>query len=182
MELSELNDATRQFMIQLFEQTNGDQAAQISMYEVGASLGLDRDAASRVAEELMGLQLVEIRTLSGGIGISADGSGMMQELLGPTALLGNPATRLGDEPILTSPGQAAVVEIVNDIKRDAGTLGLDFDSLSELMADLKSIDAQLESSRPKTAILRECFISICQVLKADSNSSLIGKINALLGK
>jgi hypothetical protein len=182
MELSELNDATRQFMIQLMEETNGDQSAQISMYEVGASLGLDRDDASRVAEELMGLQLVEIRTLSGGIGISANGSEMMQELLGPTEIPSSPATRLGDEPILTAPAREAVVEIVSDIKRDAGTLGLNFDALSELMADLKSIDAQLDSSRPKTAILRECFISICQVLKTKPGTSLTGKINRLIGE
>ncbi|MDJ0816661.1 MAG: hypothetical protein QNJ58_10690 [Desulfobacterales bacterium] len=181
MELSELNDATRQFMIQLMEETNGDQSAQISMYEVGSSLGLDRDDAARVAEELMGLQLVEIRTLSGGIGMSAAGFEMMQELLGPIDMASNSATRLGDEPILTAPGREAVVEIINDIKRDAGTLGLDFDSLSELMADLKSIDAQLESSRPKTAILRACFISICQVLKTKPETSLIGKINGLIG-
>ena len=181
MKLSELTDATRQFMIQLMEETNGDQSAQSSMYEVGASLGLDRDNASRVAEELMGLQLVEIRTLSGGIGMSSAGFEMMQELLGPTDMTGNPATRLGDEPILTSSGREAVVEIANEIKRDAGTLGLDFDSLSELMADLKSIDAQLESSRTKTAILRECFISICQVLKTKPGTSLIGKINGLIG-
>jgi hypothetical protein len=182
MELSELNDATRQFMIHLFEQTNGDQSMQISMYEVGASMDLDRDAASRVAEQLMGLQLVEIRTLSGGIGISAAGSEIMQELLGPTDMPSGPTARLGDEPILTLAGRQAVVEIVHDIKRDTGTLGLDFDTLSELMADLKAIDAQLESSRPKTAIVRECLVSISDVLNTKSNSSLIGKVKNLLSE
>jgi hypothetical protein len=39
------------------------------MYDVGEGLGMDRDTSSRVAETLIGLQLVEIRTLSGGIGI-----------------------------------------------------------------------------------------------------------------
>jgi hypothetical protein len=182
MEINELDDTPRQFMIQLFEQTQGDPSAQISMYEIGETLGLERDSASRVAEELMGLQLVEIRTLSGGIGISASGSEMMQDLLGPTDVSDGPAIRLGDDPILTSPGRAAVDEILNKIKKDAGTLGLDFDTLSELMADLKSIDAQLESSRPKTAILMACFTSISQVLTSNSNTSLVGSINALVGK
>lgn len=181
MDSSELNDSTRQFMLQLFEQTRGDQSAQVSMYDVGASMGFDREASSRVAEELMGLQLVEIRTLSGGIGISSTGSQMMQDLLGPIDRAASRTTRLGDERLLTPPGREAVEQIVSDIKGESGSLGLDFDSLTELMADLKSITAQLESSRPKTAIIRECFVSISRVLKTKPGSSLIGKINALLG-
>jgi len=45
-------------MIQLFEQTRGDRSVQVSMYDIGDRLGLGRNAASRVAEELMGLQIV----------------------------------------------------------------------------------------------------------------------------
>ena len=182
MDSSELNDTDKQFMIQLFEHTHGDPSAQVSMYELGATLSLDRDASSKVAEELMGLQLIEIRTLSGGIGLSITGIEMMQELLGPTDVTGGPATKLGDERLLTPAGLEAVKEMVSDIKRDTGSLGLGFDSLTELMADLKSIDAQLESSKPKTAIVKECFISIIGVLKSKADSSHIGKINGLLGR
>ncbi len=180
MDLSELNEASRQFMLQLVEQTHGDPAAQISMYDVGTSLGLDRNAASRVAEELMGLQLIEIRTLSGGIGMSAAGYEMMQDLLGPTDVTGESMTKLGDELLLTPDGLEAVKEIVNDIKMDTGALGLGFDSLTELMADLKSIDAQLDSSRPKTAIIRACFISIIGVLESKPNNRLVEKISGIL--
>jgi hypothetical protein len=182
MDSSELNDTAREFMIRVFEQIHGDQSAQISMYDVGASLGLDRDAAAKVAEELMGLQLVEIRTLSGGIGISTTGCEMMQDQLGPTDMPGGPAPKLGDERHLTPAGLEAVKEIVSDIKRDTGSLGLDFGSLTELMADMKTIDAQLESSKPKTAIVRECFVSINGVLKSKPKSTLTGRINGLLGK
>ena len=68
---SEPSEAAQQFLIQLFEQTKGDGSIQVSMYDIGELLGMDRDTASTVAQELMGLQLVEIRTLSGGIGIVA---------------------------------------------------------------------------------------------------------------
>jgi len=64
MENSEPGETGQQFMIQLFEQTRGDQSVQVSMYDIGGLLGLERDAACRVAEELIGLQMVEIRTLS----------------------------------------------------------------------------------------------------------------------
>ena len=81
----EVDETGKQFLIQLFEQTRGDSSVQVSMYDVGGRMGLARDAASRAAEGLIGLQLVEIRTLSGGIGISAAGSEMVQELIRPLA-------------------------------------------------------------------------------------------------
>ena len=74
MDNSVLDDIAQQFLIQLFEQTQGDVSIQVSMYDIGGLLGMDRDTASRVAQELMGQQLAEIRTLSGGIGISTDGA------------------------------------------------------------------------------------------------------------
>ena len=179
---SEVDETGKQFLIQLFEQTRGDSSVQASMYDVGGRMGLERDAASKVAEGLIGLQLVEIRTLSGGIGISAAGSEMVQDLIGPLAPDAQASKKLGDEPHLDAAGQQAVEQIVTEIKDQVGTLGLDFDTLTELMADLKTIDAQLESSRPKTAIVRQCFVSICGVLKAKPNSSLDGRVNGLLGK
>lgn len=177
----ELGETGQQFMIQLFEQIRGDQSVQVSMYDIGGRLGLERGVASRVAEELMGLQMVEIRTLSGGIGISAAGSEMMQNLIGPLAADVGESSKLGGEPLLNSASRQALEKIVSEIKDQTGTLGLDFDSLTELMADLKSIDAQLGSPRPKTAIIKECIRSISSVLKKTSNRVLAGRIHGLVG-
>ncbi|CAB1074631.1 hypothetical protein JY97_01765 [Alkalispirochaeta odontotermitis] len=180
MGINELDETGRQFMIQLFEQTRGDLTLQVSMYDIGSLLELERDAASRVAEELMGLQMVEIRTLSGGIGISAAGSEMVQELIGPlTPEVGAPIA-LGHQPLLNSAGRQALEEILMDIKDKSGSLGLDFNSLTELMADLKTIDAQLGSSRPKTSIVRVCMHSISGVVKETANRELSGRISGLL--
>jgi hypothetical protein len=51
-----------------------------------------------------------------------------------------------------------------------------------LMADLKTIDAQLASPNPKTAIIRECFRSIVGVLKAVDNNDTLKSIKTLLGE
>ena len=59
---------------------------------------------------------------------------------------------------------------------------LDFDGLSELMADLKTIDAQLGSSRPKTAIIRECLRSLKSILEAASEGEILVKVRGLLGE
>jgi hypothetical protein len=73
MSLYEIDETGRQFLLQLYQQTKGDPTVQVSMYDLGEELGLDRKASSRVAEQLIALQLIEIVTLAGGIGISTDG-------------------------------------------------------------------------------------------------------------
>ena len=178
---SEINEISKMFLMQAYQKSNGDPTVQVSMYEIGETLELDRDSASRVAEELMGQQLIEIRTLSGGVGLSA---GNMAEIQNLTGLAGSaPDTagfRLSDKLILDQEGHNAVEGICTELKSQAGKLGLDFDTLSEIMADVKTIDAQLDSSRPKTAILMECFRSIKSILSKIDNRDILLQINALL--
>ena len=181
MSLDEIDITGQQFLIQLFEQTKGDSAMQVSMYDIGDQLGLDRDVASTVAQELIGSMLVEIRTLSGGIGISGDGSQMAQKLIGPAASSGNEFAELDDAPLLNSSGRRAVEQITSALKHQAGSLGLDFDTLTELMADLKTIEAQLGSSRPKTAIISACLRSLLAICENPTDNKISDRIRKLIG-
>ena len=181
MNSDEIDITAQQFLIQLFEQTKGDSTVQVSMYDIGDRLGLERENASMATQELIGSMLVEIRTLSGGIGISAEGSMMAQKLIGPAAAGGDEFSELDDTPFLNSSGRQAVEQIVSELKNQAGSLELNFDTLTELMADLKTIDAQLESSRPKTVIIRECLFSVLAVLKNSGNNETAGRICRLVG-
>jgi len=176
----ELDDLGQQFLILLFEQTKGDVSIQVSMYDVGELLGLDRGAATSVAQELMGRQLAEIRTLSGGIGISAAGAARIQESMGPPVSGSSEAAHLGAAPVLTTGGRQTVDRVVSELKNQTGSFGLDFDALGELMADLKTMEAQLDSSRPKTAIVRECLRSILGVVEKAKDSRMAGRIRKLV--
>ena len=182
MKLNELDINGQQFLIQLFEQTKGDSTLQVSMYDIGDQLALDRDTASAVAQELIGSMLVEIRTLSGGIGISAEGSQMAQKLVGPTESNSDDFAELDDAPLLNTSGRLAVEQIASELKDQIGSLGLDFDTLTELMADLKTIDAQLGSSRPKTAIIRACLHSVLAVLTDSGDKKISERISTLIGR
>ena len=182
MTRNDVDETTRQFLFQVFQQTKGDTSVQVSMYDIGEVLGLDRDAALNVAEALIGSQRVEIRTLSGGIGISPDGIAEMQQLYGDRIAPADQAIRLGDEPILDQIRCQAVKELIAGFKAKVGNLGLDFDRLNELMADVKTIDAQLESSRPKAAIIRECLRSLKSVVEKAGDNVSLGKIRELLGE
>jgi hypothetical protein len=180
MTSGELDDLSRQFLLTLFEQTNGDAKVQVSMYDVGDLLGMDRDAASAVAQELMGLQLAEIRTLSGGIGISADGASRAQDIMGPVASGSSESANLGNGPVLTSGGQQSIDQIVMALKNQAGSLGLNYDALGELMADLNTMEAQLDSPKPKTEIMRECLRSILEVVKQTQERQITDRIQRLV--
>ena len=180
MEESDLDDLGQQFLIQLFEQTRGDVSTQVSMYDIGEVLGMDRDTASCVAQELMGRQLAEIRTLSGGIGISADGSARVQESMGPMASDSFEPANWGNAPVLNSGDKQTVGQVVSELKSQTGSLGLDFDTLGELMADLKTMEAQLDSSRPKTAILQECLRSVLGMVEKAQDSRISGRIRQLV--
>lgn len=182
MNNSELEESGQQFLIHLFEQTGGDPGTQVSMYDVGEGLGLDRNTASRVAETLIGLQLVEIRTLSGGIGISADGASEVKRLMGSASPADGSPAKLADRPVMDSTSCSGVEQVAGELKSRAGKLGLDFDGLSELMSDLKTIDAQLGSSRPKTAIIRECLHSLKENLEGLAEGEILQKVKSLLGQ
>lgn len=179
---NEINETGQQFLLHLYQQVNGDPAVHVSMYDIGEALGLDRPSASRVAEELIALQLVEIKTLSGGIGISTDGVEEIRDSFGDQSAAGDKIDQLGSDPVLDKNRCQAVSQVTDDLKGKAGKLGLDFDALSELMADVKTLEAQLGSSRPKTAIIIECLRSLRDVAQTADDSDNLLKIRALLGE
>ena len=181
MNSNEIDKIGQQFLLQLYDQTNGDLTMQVSMYDIGDQLGMERDVASAVAQELMASMLVEIRTLSGGIGISADGSQMAQELIGPASSGTDEPAKLDDAPVLNTAGRQAVEQIASELKSQAGSFGLDFDTLTELMADLKTIDAQLGSSRPKTTIIKACLDSVLAVMKNTGAPNISERVRTLVG-
>jgi hypothetical protein len=150
------------------------------MYEIGEALGLDRDSAKRLSEELIGWNLVEIRTLSGGIGISQDGIAEAHKLSGSLTAAEEIGFKLGKATVLDEDGRRAIEKITLDLKQRTGSLALEFDVLNEFIADLKTIDAQLSSPKPKAAILRLCFQSLKETAAKAGDLESAAKIKVLI--
>jgi hypothetical protein len=180
MAFDDLDEPAQQFLKRLFEQSAGQSSRQVSMYEIGAALGWERDAALQKAQDLMAAGLVEIRTLSGGIGISAEGVESVKSALAPAAPAPSLA-RLGSGPVMDTAVCRIVERVCDGIKAQTGSLDLDFDSLTELVADLKTIADQLGSPRPKTAVVRECLRSLEGVLKRYAGNRSLVDVRALIG-
>ena len=180
MSMKDLDEIGRRFLLQLYTETNGDPSAQVSMYDIGSVLGLDRDDASRIAEDLMGWEFVEIRTLSGSIAIHPDAVEEIRSLAGAGGPGTDDSARLGNDPVLTQTGKQVLELLAEEVKDQAGKLGLGFDALSELMTDLKTIDMQLESPRPKTAIFKACIRSIIDTVAQADAKPLADRLKAVI--
>ncbi|PIP36095.1 MAG: hypothetical protein COS92_04960 [Desulfobacterales bacterium CG07_land_8_20_14_0_80_52_14] len=177
----DLQESERRFLEQLIIQTNRDPAAKVSMYEVGEKVNLDRPASKHVAEMLIGLGLVEIRTLSGAIGITSDGIDIAQSLQCPGDHPVPGAFVLGDKRIPDEPILKALDILLCTLKSRIPDFGLNFEGLSELMADIKSIDAQLASPKPKTVVLRGCLESIQETLSRIGERDFMTRVKRFLG-
>jgi hypothetical protein len=157
----------------------GDPDKQISMYEVGESVGLDRDTASKVCQELIAFGLVEIRTLSGGVGLTADGVAAGGTASGASASDG-PKLKAG--PILDEADRRAVAAVLDGLKQEAGQWRLDFEQMAALVIDVKTIETQLLAPQPKTAIVKAVCDSLAAWVKQNGDAAAAAGIDALVGR
>ena len=174
-----LDDPGKEFLLQLFKVSKADVATKVSMYEIGESLGMDRGQTDFIITELIGFDYVEIRTLSGGIGITTQGIDASRLLTGESGLQSR-APHLGSDPILNESAKEACGMMTAIVKSGATNSGLNFDALAELMADLKTIEAQLNSPKPKSGIIKESFRSILAVLEKAGNKEIAENIKNFL--
>ena len=167
-----------QFLARLFEMSSGDPSAQISMYEIGAELGLEKELATRTAEELIGSGMVEIRTLSGGIGITEAGIAEIEKNNTGTS---DPSAILNDDPIINQHVRPALEALIEEVGQACEKWSLDAADVEELKADLRTSTAQLASPKPKTAILRETLHSLAGVLARVPAEDLLQRLRKMLG-
>jgi len=182
MTYDNIDEIINRFLVEFYLQTRGDSSLTVSWYDIGEEVGLDRTASSETAEKLIGTGLAEIRTLNGGIGITTDGVAEAKQLGATLERESNTGLALGDSLVLDETGRQAVEQIAAGLKSQIGQKNWDDNSLAELMADLKSIDAQLSSPNPKTAIIRECFRSIIGILQKADDAVSMAPIKTLLGE
>jgi hypothetical protein len=84
--------------------------------------------------------------------------------------------------VISTDVRQTVERVTDALKQQVGSIGLPFDALAEVMADLKTIDAQFDSSHPKTAIVRACFQSLKNTLDYAGAQDCAGLVAGLLGE
>ena len=175
MPLNDMNPTHRQFLEALYAQTGDDTASHVSMYDLGAGIRLDREQSSAVAEELMAEGILEIRTLSGGVALSDDGQTLFN-----TASDASGADRLGPDSPMDERQRALVDELLTTLKAEVGAQALGYEALAEMMADVRTIEAQLTSPRAKTAVVRTCLEGLCTLAAAQGAAQWQARLEAVL--
>ncbi|MEN8210332.1 MAG: hypothetical protein ABFR31_01325 [Thermodesulfobacteriota bacterium] len=157
-------DSSRQIFLQeLYNRAEGDFEIHISMYDMGTDLGLEKDEAAAFAQDLFIEGLAEMKTLSGGMGITQKGLKTLGIKIIPKKE--DNFLILGSSPVLDEQGQKAVQELLNTIRASLDSKALPFDLMEEIIIDLKTIEVQMLSPKPKTRIIREILKFIYQNLK-----------------
>ena len=167
------------YLAELYHLTAGDLNAQVSMYDVGAALNMEKTEAGKLAEDLIGSGLVEVKTLSGGIGITALGIERIQAA-GLAGDVSAGALSLGSSSVLETEGREAVATVLQEIKSALSQQNAPYDRTEEMVIDIKTIEVQLLSPSPKTAIVREILRSLGQSLGSTGSTELSDTIDRMI--
>ncbi len=176
-----LDDVTsKSFLTELHQQTKGDMHALVSMYEVGAAIGLAKGEAGARAEELMVAGLVELRTLAGGISITPEGLAVLGIAV-PNSPAANQDLRLSSGPVLNAADRRRLEDLVEEIKQGLPGTKLASALLEGVIFDLKTIEVHQLSPRPKVAVVRELLRSLLESFQAGDSKTIVTKLTALIG-
>jgi hypothetical protein len=151
---ADLDPTSRQFLETLYARTGDDTQAQASMYDLGAAIGLDREQSAFTAEDLMAEGLLEIRTLSGGVALSPDGQALFAAADAPET---SADSHLGSNSPMDARQRELVEQALARLKTDLPEQSISYEDLTEIMADVRTIEAQLTSPRAKTTVVRTCL-------------------------
>lgn len=167
------------YLEELHRQTGGDIESQVSMYDVGTAIGLDKGEAGSLAEQLMVQGQAELRTLAGGISITAEGL----EALGITVLSANSAEhalRLSKGPVANETDRQTIQSLTKEIKQGIYGLTLEYDVLEEIVIDLKTIEVQMLSLKPKIPVFRELFRSLLSTMETAKIDKITARLKAVI--
>lgn len=168
----------RAFLQELYDRSQGDFDAQVSMYDIGDTLGIEHDTAAEIAHEMYIEGLAEMKTLSGGMGIAQKGLESLD--IKVPATVDEDSYQLGSAPVLEASGREAVVRIASEIRSEIDLSDTVFDAVETVVIDLKTIEVQMLSPNPKKSIVREALRSIRDALGNAGGAPLQQKLDTMI--
>lgn len=168
--------AAKNYLETIYNRCNNDIQQQVSMYEAGAAIGLEKNEAGSLAEDLMVQGLLELKTLAGEVSLTEEGMSFLGISLPAAAVQQDGLQKFSSQPVMQEADLSLTKQLIEDIKQSVGSQQLEFALTEEIVLDIKTIDIQLLSPRPKTAIIREVFGSIQASLSEAEITRLSEKI------
>ena len=174
------NERCQLFLVELCRLAAGDTNVELSMYDVGAAIGMERDESGVIAEELIIDGFAELVSLSGGVSITSGGLKHLNHDSWSSAGEDN-VQRLGNGPVLDSTKRHAVEDMLEAYRNAIRNDQLSYTRLEEIIIDIKTLEIQLISAKPKTPIVRAVLNSLAGYASTEGMSELKERIEIMAG-
>ena len=148
-------DTEVSFLVELCQCTEGDPSVQKSMFDIGVAIGLSKEEAGKVAEEIIGRGWAEVKTLSGGIGITAEGVEEARRNGVATAVTAD--AKIGKGPVLVEQDRQTVEQLVNDARFAISNAKTDFNQIEEMVIDIKTLRCSCSPPVRKPLLSKPCW-------------------------
>jgi hypothetical protein len=174
------NPEAKRYLTELCTKTQGETGAQVSMFDVGAAIGMEKADAGLMAEELIIQGLAELKSLSGGIGITSKGVEMIKGKAVATPIPAGDVLQLGSGTVLGEKGRQVMEKILGNIRTAVIQRNATFGQLEEIVIDIKTIETQMLSPNPKITVIREVLRSLHKNLTSLGGSALAAEVDRLI--
>lgn len=183
-----------QFLLKLFELSEGNELFDIDAFELGDQLGFKNDETNRIDDYLRGENLIK-GIASTRIAITHYGIVEIERALTkpdePTTyfppvniihigqMIGSQiqqSTNKSSQVLNYSSNDIEVItKFIADLKGQLPALKLDAETQAEVKADVETIEIQVKSPHPKHIIIREGLLSLRRILE-DAAGSVIAAL------
>ena len=187
------------FLNRLYEKTNGNYYALEDMWAVGTDVGLTRDETQRVMEYLNGEGLATHRANGGAVAITHAGLVeveralsapqapthyfpavvnvlQVQSMVGSQIQQGTHGSTQSQSQSISQNDLAAVQSLLVALHGNIGAFGLAAEARAEAEAEIQTLEAQLRSSKPKPAILRESLKTLRNIIEGVAASAVATQV------
>lgn len=183
--IQEIQRKRFQFLQKLYEDTNGSEFESVNLSELGLKLGFSESDTDKIYEYLHAKGLVEDIDLAGSSGITHQGIVEIENAISapdkPTSYF-PPLNYIHVEQMIGSQIQQGtnqssqvltfnnndletILKFISDLKRQLPELKLNEEIQAEITSDIETIESQAKSPHPKSAIIKECLLSIKAILE-----------------
>jgi hypothetical protein len=173
-----------QFMNALYNQVEGQELQIVDMFELGEELGFSRDETDGTVEYLDGEGLLKYRATGGAIGITHAGVVEVEAALSqperPTqhfpafnviniqnmvnSQIQQATAHSTQSGSFTTTQTSELAEFLKELKSKLPQLNLDETEKADVEAEIATTEAQLKSSKPKSAILSTSLGAIKEIV------------------
>lgn len=144
--------------------TGGSVQHNVSMWTVGEELGLDRSKTEDLAMELVSEGLLEIKNLSGGIGLTEAGLEKLKE----------------SGPVSDFPVAENLDDLIKRLESTADEPGLPDAERGDLKIDLESLNIQLRRSKKSPEVINALLKVVSRILADSNQADLAEKVRSFI--